>query len=262
MNYEAKQAANSELLKSQSSQQFHAFSTKNSKSFKKNNKSNKSMKSKKQLLLQSKHSNDEYINEYGISFKKPSTTTNTTNNNTSSNKNQPNLEDNNSSFAERINKSSGLSRKDRAVSFRSTKVTLDQNYDSELDNNDQEFSFSTKLTQYTKKYNIFIILYERLNIFIYNFYKSIIRSNLIVWCKLQYSLFKHNLYLFYQKQLKKYNREVREFFLFGFIFFMIFTLYTIHCTIHYAIHYTIHHTILTRYYATHYTICYTLYYIL
>ena len=217
MNYEAKQAANSELLKSQSSQQFHAFSTKNSKSLKKNNKSNKSMKSKKQLLLQSKHSNDEYINEYGISFKK-STTTNTTNN-ISSNKNQANLEDNNLSLAERINKSSGLSRKDRAVSFRSTKVTLDQNYDSELDNNDQEFSFSTKLTQYTKKYNIFIILYERLNIFLHNLYKSIIRSHLIVWCKLQYSLFKHNLYLFYQKQLKKYNREVREFFLFGFIFY-------------------------------------------
>ena len=217
MNYEAKQAANSELLKSQSSQQFHAFSTKNSKSLKKNNKKNKSMKSKKQLLLQSKHSNDEYINEYGISFKK-STTTNTTNN-ISSNKNQANLEDNNLSLAERINKSSGLSRKDRAVSFRSTKVTLDQNYDSELDNNDQEFSFSTKLTQYTKKYNIFIILYERLNIFLHNLYKSIIRSHLIVWCKLQYSLFKHNLYLFYQKQLKKYNREVREFFLFGFIFY-------------------------------------------
>lgn len=217
MNYEAKQAANSELLKSQSSQQFHAFSTKNSKSLKKNNKSNKSMKSKKQLLLQSKHSNDEYINEYGISFKK-STTTNTTNN-ISSNKNQANLEDNNLSLAERINKSSGLSRKDRAVSFRSTKVTLDQNYDSELDNNDQEFSFSTKLTQYTKKYNIFIILYERLNIFLHNLYKSIIRSHLIVWCKLQYSLFKHNLYLFYQKQLKKYNREVREFFLLGFIFY-------------------------------------------
>jgi hypothetical protein len=44
-----------------------------------------------------------------------------------------------------------LSKKTKAVSFRSSKVALDENYLSELDGEQAEFSLSTKIRQYTAK---------------------------------------------------------------------------------------------------------------
>lgn len=45
----------------------------------------------------------------------------------------------------------GLSKKNRAMSLRSSKVALDKDYLEDLDGQQAEFSFSTKIAQYTAR---------------------------------------------------------------------------------------------------------------
>lgn len=53
-------------------------------------------------------------------------------------------EDKSLTFSEKVMASGGLSKKNRAVSFRSSKVALDVNYEDELDGDQPEYSFSAK----------------------------------------------------------------------------------------------------------------------
>jgi hypothetical protein len=140
MNYEAKKDAQ-RVLSSAPSQRFSALSSK-----KKGAKSTKAVSSKAQSRKPAAEPED--APEDGVGF--------STKNSPPTRQQSQLLQQDDSWNGSAVSGGSGndgaLSRKTKAVSFRSNKgMALDENYLSELDGEQAEFSFSTKIRQYTAK---------------------------------------------------------------------------------------------------------------
>ena len=142
MNYESKRSTQRALSSAQS-QRFSAASKKRNSA-----KSRKSAKPTGQSHKPSGKYDEDQDEEMSFSVKDKKPTQ----------QKQQQEDDNNTdgghstkSYSERIQNSGGLSRKNKAVSFRSSRVALDENYMQELDAQQAEFSFSTKIRQYTEK---------------------------------------------------------------------------------------------------------------
>lgn len=144
--------------------------------------------------------------------------------------NSSHTDDKSLTFSEKLQASGGLSRKNRAVSFRSSKVALDVNYEEELDGNIPDFSFSTKFASIKRRYDnynfkcflhhvylciFFIVLIcflfyyrvdvvtplrKRVQIAWLNLQRRVMRAPSVVWLKLQYSQLKHRLELWWQRK--------------------------------------------------------------
>lgn len=142
LNYETKQSTQDRLgMVSQQSQRFSAFSSRN-KAF--SSKSRKvPSKSQKLVPRNSNHGDEEeFPDTIGFSVKQPSA--------------PPHSEDMDRppvpmSLTEKLQAGGGLTKRNKAVSFRSTKIALDENYKDELDHDQAEFSLSTKFQEYTAK---------------------------------------------------------------------------------------------------------------
>jgi hypothetical protein len=121
-------------------------------------------------------------------------------------------------WSEKLQGAGGLSKKNRAVSFRSSRVALDENYMSDLDGQQAEFSFSTKIAQYTARYardcvyssalipvsphlscsavcryNVAKRVRQEFRERWWHMKRAVARSAVVVWVKLQYSLLQHRL---------------------------------------------------------------------
>jgi len=145
LNYEAKQSTQGRLgMASQQSQRFSAFSSR-SKALSSKSKKVPS-KSKKLLPRHNLHNHgdeDEFGGDtVGFSVKQPSAPAQSE-------------EDMDGpapmSITEKLQAGGGLTKRNKAVSFRSTKIALDENYKDELDHDQAEFSLSTKIMEYTAK---------------------------------------------------------------------------------------------------------------
>jgi len=147
LNFEAKKSHN-ERLSSQQSQRFSAVSSRSKRfSFSPtagNNRGRSSKSSKKVSLLMPRNGNgdaDEF-EDIGFSTKQPSAPPAE---GADGEQKEP------MSYTEKIQAGGGLSKQNKALSFRSTKIALDENYMDELDGEQAEFSFSTKIMEYTAK---------------------------------------------------------------------------------------------------------------
>lgn len=143
LNYEAKQSTQGRLgMVSQQSQRFSAFSSR-SKAFSSKSKKLPS-KSKKLLPRHNNHGDEDEFggDTIGFSVKQPSAPAQSE-------------EDMDGpapmSITEKLQAGGGLTKRNKAVSFRSTKIALDENYKDELDQEQAEFSLSTKIMEYTAK---------------------------------------------------------------------------------------------------------------
>lgn len=152
LNYEAKRSHNERLNSSQQSQRFSAVSSRSKRfSFSPSAKQSRSSKSSKKVsLLMPRNGNgdqDEF-EDMGFSSKRPSAPPAAEargNGEGGEQKEGP------MSYTEKIQAGGGLSKQNKALSFRSTKIALDENYKDELDGEQAEFSFSTKIMEYTAK---------------------------------------------------------------------------------------------------------------
>ena len=152
LNLEAKKATTERLNSSQQSQRFRAASSRRN-GF--STKAGGGGKSQKNALLVPRNSSgggdEEDEDEIGFSSKRRSSPkqlqiNNNDDDNTGATEDRAPM-----SYTEKIQASGGLTKKNKAVSFRSTKIALDENYMDELDKEQAEFSFSTKIMEYTAK---------------------------------------------------------------------------------------------------------------
>ncbi len=142
LNLEAKQSTQGRLgMASQQSQRFSAFSSR-SKAL--SSKSKKVPSKSKKLLPHHNHGDEDEFggDTIGFSVKQPSAPAQSE-------------EDMDGpapmSITEKLQAGGGLTKRNKAVSFRSTKIALDENYKDELDHDQAEFSLSTKIMEYTAK---------------------------------------------------------------------------------------------------------------
>lgn len=142
LNYES-QKAKERLLQSQQSTRFTAMSAKRLAASSKG----MSKKSAKDPNAFIDNDDDNHDEDMGFSKKTPAPVKQF-----KDFENSSQTEDKSLTFSEKIQTSSGLSRKNRAVSFRSSKFDImDANYKDDLDGDQAEFSFSSKFASIKRR---------------------------------------------------------------------------------------------------------------
>jgi hypothetical protein len=110
--------------------------------------------------------------------------------------NMDEVSDTGTSYSERIQASGGLSKKNRAVSFKSSKVDLEKDdYGNTLDApKGAEFSISTKFSQYVAKYTYTKSLQQRIVEYYSSLKRRIATSSIVVWVRLKYVVLIHRCF--------------------------------------------------------------------